>query len=130
MTHTATGTFDVTLAPLDIEGELMGRRGIDKRFQGALEAVSTGQMLSAGTTTKGSAVYVAIERVRGQLDGRAGSFALYHTGVMNRGEAQLTVLVVPDSGTDALEGLTGSMTIAVEEGHHHYVLSYQLPARD
>ncbi len=129
MPQTASGTFNVTLAPLDIEGELMGRRSIDKTFHGALEGVSTGQMLSAGTTTKGSAVYVAIERVRGQLDGRNGTFVLHHTGVMDRGVPHLTLLVAPDSGTEALEGLTGSTTIAIDEGRHHYVLTYELPAR-
>lgn len=130
MTQTAAGTFEVTLTPLDIDGEMMGRRGIDKRFHGALEAVSTGQMLSAGTTTKGSAVYVAIERVRGQLDGRAGTFVLHHAGVMTRGVPHPTLLVAPDSGTEPLVGLTGSMTIAIDEGRHHYVLTYELPARD
>lgn len=79
MPQTASGSFNVTLAPLDIEGELMGRRSIDKTFHGALEGVSTGQMLSAGT--------------------------------------------------EALEGLTGSTTIAIDEGRHHYVLTYELPTR-
>lgn len=130
MTYTAAGTFDVTLIPLDIDGELMGRRLIDKRFHGALDAASSGQMLSAGTTTKGSAVYVAIERVRGLLDGRAGSFVLHHTGVMDRGAPSLSIAVAPDSGTEALEGLTGSMTIVVEGGVHHYTMTYDLPPRD
>jgi hypothetical protein len=130
MTHTASGTFDVTLTPLDIDGELMGRQLIDKRFHGALDAVSSGQMLSAGTATKGSAVYVAIERVRGHLDGRAGSFVLHHTGVMDHGAPSLSIAVAPDSGTEALEGLAGSMTIVVEGGRHQYVMTYDLPARD
>jgi hypothetical protein len=128
MMHTATGTFDVKLTPLDIAGETLGRMHIDKRFHGPLEGESVGQMLSAGTATKGSAVYVALERVHGTLDGRRGSFVLYHTGVMDRGAATLSVAVCPDSGTDQLAGLSGTMTIAVGGGEHRYTFEYVLAA--
>lgn len=104
-----SGTFDVTLTPLDIDGYPMGRMRIDKQFHGALAATSLGQMLSATASVKGSAAYVAIERVTGTLDGRAGSLVLHHTGVMNRGDGSLSIAVVPDSGTDALVGIAGSM---------------------
>lgn len=105
-----SGTFDVTLTPLDIDGSpLMGRMQIDKHFHGPLTATSLGQMLRAATAVKGSAASVAIERVVGTLDGRTGSFVLHHTGVMNRGGGSLSTAVVPDSGTDALVGLAGTM---------------------
>lgn len=125
--RTINGTFEVTLTPLEIEVELMGRMQIAKRFHGPLEGTSTGQMLSATTSTKGSAVYVAIERVHGTLDGRLGSFVLHHTGVMDRGAPSLTVCVCPDSGTDELTGLSGRMTITNEGGAHHYTFDYSLP---
>ena len=54
-------------------------------------------MLAVGTEVNGLAAYVAIERVIGTLQGRAGSFVLTHMGAMNRGQARLTVQVVPDS---------------------------------
>jgi hypothetical protein len=127
MMRTITGTFEVTLTPLEIEGELMGRMQIAKRFHGPLEGTSTGQMLSATTATKGSAVYVAIERVYGRLDGQSGSFVLHHTGVMDRGARSLTVSVCPDSGTGELAGLSGRMTITNEGGTHHYTFEYSLP---
>ena len=85
-------------------------------------------MLSAGTAVKGSAAYVAIERVRGTLDGQAGTFVLQHTGIMNRGQGSLTITVVPDSGTDALVGLTGTMTITIENKQHFYSFDYVLPS--
>jgi hypothetical protein len=128
MNQTATGSFDVTLTPLDIEGEHMGRLHIDKRFHGPLEATSRGQMLSAGTATKGSAVYVAIERVQGTLHGRRGTFVLHHAGVMNRGAATLAISVCPDSGTDELTGLSGAMTIEIVDRKHFYTFNYDLPA--
>ena len=123
-----SGTFDVKLTPLDMEGELMGRMRLDKQFHGPLEATSLGQMVSVGTAVKGSAAYSAIERVTGTLEGRAGTFVLQHTGVMNRGNGSLTITVVPDSGTGALAGLTGTMTITIENKQHFYGFDYALPS--
>lgn len=125
----AQGPFDVKLTPQPVDeaaGSTLGRLTIDKRFHGDLEGTSQGQMLSAMTSVKGSAGYVAIERVTGILHGRSGSFVLQHTGVMNRGAGQLSVTVVPDSGTDALEGLTGTMAIIIAEGKHSYEFDYTL----
>jgi uncharacterized protein DUF3224 len=127
-TH-ATGTFDVKVIPQeDRSGEtVLGRMSLDKQFHGDLEATSTGQMLTVGTAVPGSAGYVAMERVSGTLLGRAGAFALQHSGTMTRGEAQLSVTVVPDSGTNHLEGLAGKMTITIADGKHFYDLEFTLP---
>jgi hypothetical protein len=127
----ASGTFDVKLNPLAVfnAGDpTMGRMSIDKQFHGDLDATSKGEMLSAGTKVKGSAGYVAMERVSGTLGGRTGTFALQHMGVMSRGAPQLTITVVPDSGTDQLTGLAGRMTIDIVNGRHSYVFDYTLPA--
>jgi len=124
------GTFETTLTPLEIEGDLMGRMQIAKRFHGPIEGTSTGQMLSATTGMKGSAVYVAIERVHGTVEGRRGSFVLHHTGVMDRGAATLAVSVCPDSGTEELTGLSGTMTITNDGGAHHYTFEYSVPGHD
>lgn len=106
--------------------EGLARMSIDKRFHGDLEATSTGEMLSAGTSVKGSAGYVAIERVTGTLAGRSGTFVLQHTGTMNRGTPDLTITVVPDSGTGDLTGLAGRMSINIDEGKHSYGFDYTL----
>lgn len=132
VTARATGTFDVTLTPESpeepAEGISLGRMSIDKQFHGDLEGSSRGQMLTALTRVEGSAGYVAIERVSGTLAGRSGSFVLQHNGIMNRSAPQLTITVVPDSATDELEGLTGSMTIEIVDGRHRYEFDYSLPA--
>ena len=99
---------------------------IDKRFHGELEATSKGEMLSAGTGVKGSAGYVAIERVAGTLQGRNGTFVLQHSATMNRGTPRLTIAVVPDSGTGELTGLEGTMTIDVVDGRHSYVFEFSI----
>jgi hypothetical protein len=99
---------------------------IDKQFHGDLEATSKGMMLSAGTAVKGSAGYVAIERVSGALHGRSGAFVLQHSGTMTRGAPQLTISVVPDSGTEGLVGLAGKMAITIADGKHSYDFEYTL----
>lgn len=122
--------FDVKVAPVaedKSEGSTLGRYSLDKQYHGDLEAGSKGEMLTAGTDVKGSAGYVAIERVSGTLNGRKGSFVLQHTGTMNRGAMQLSVAVVPDSGTDQLVGLTGTMKIIITEGKHSYEFEYSVP---
>ena len=99
---------------------------IDKQFHGDLEGTSQGQMLSAGTSTKGSAGYVAIERIAGTLHGRAGTFVLQHSGTMTRGAPELSVTVVPDSGTGQLVGLSGKLNIKIADGKHSYEFDYAL----
>jgi hypothetical protein len=99
---------------------------IDKQFRGDLDATSKGQMLTGMGGVKGSAGYVAIERVSGTLDGRRGTFVLQHSGTMTRGAPQLSVTVVPDSGTDELAGIAGRMTIDVANGQHAYTFEYTL----
>lgn len=130
MTTRATGTFEVKLNPQPayntIEGALLGRLSIDKEFKGDLAATSKGEMLTAGTSVKNSAGYVAIERVTGSLSGRSGSFALQHNGTMDRGAPQLTIHVVPDSGTGPLAGLAGTMRIEISSGKHSYIFDYTL----
>jgi hypothetical protein len=126
----ATGDFEVKMSPQAPEdgpaGAAIGRMLLDKRFHGDLEAESQGQMLAAGTAVKGSAGYVAVELVRGALQGRAGTFVLLHRGLMDRGAPQLTITVVPDSGTGQLVGLAGTMDIVIAEGRHSYVFEYTL----
>jgi len=130
--HHATGTFEVKLVPLDpafkSDDNSIGRYSLDKQFRGALEATSKGEMLSGGGTVKGSGGYVAIERVTGTLDGRTGTFILQHNGTMQNGAFHLNVIVIPDSGTNQLTGLQGTMEIIIKDGKHSYDLTYSLPA--
>jgi len=126
----ATGTFEVKLNPQQLADKTadatLGRLSIDKQFQGDLEAVSKGEMLSAGTSVKGSAGYVAIERVSGTLHGRQGSFVLLHRGIMTGGGQELSLTVVPDSGFGELVGLAGKMDIKIADGKHFYEFEYTL----
>lgn len=130
MKRRANGTFEVKLTPQPaddyFDATTLARLTLDKEFRGDLEGTSKGQMLSAGTPIRNSAGYVAIERVNGTLQGRAGSFILQHSGTMNRGAPSLVVSIVPDSGSGALEGISGTMTIDLSGGKHAYTLDYTL----
>ena len=105
MNPRARGTFEVTLEPqpLSNSGQAanLNRLSIAKQYHGDLEATSHGEMLANGDRTEESGVYVALERVSGQLHGRSGTFVLYHNGLMVRGESRLVISVVPDSGRRA-----------------------------
>ena len=128
----ATGTFEVKMtpqAPSEVESAAgVGRFGLEKVFSGDLVGTSRGTMLAVQTDVPGSAGYVAIERVEGELGGRAGGFVLQHDGRMSRGVGQLTVTVVPDSGTGGLAGLSGTLQIRIEGGEHFYDLEYLVAA--
>ncbi len=131
MKQQAIGTFDVKLVPQgepdSATGPKLGRMTIEKQFHNDLVASSQGEMLSVVTDIKGSAGYVAIERVTGSLQGRSGSFVLQHFGLMDRGAQQLTITVVPDSGTGELTGLAGTLQIKIANGKHLYEFEYTLP---
>jgi Protein of unknown function (DUF3224) len=128
----ATGPFDVKIDPQSPDekggGAAIGRMLIDKHFHGDLDATSKGTMLAAGTGAKNSSGgYVALEIVTGTLKGRTGTFILQHSATMNRGVPNLSVTVVPDSGTGQLTGLTGKMNIIIADGKHSYDFEYTLP---
>jgi hypothetical protein len=124
------GSFEITMQgepPYDdVAGVTLSRATFSKRFSGPLEATSTVHMLAARTPVAASAGYVAVERISGALEGRAGTFVVTHVGIMTRGQRSLTVQIVPDSGTGALAGIAGTMDIEVTDGKHVYTLDYRL----
>ena len=122
----AAGTFDVTLVPQVDADNPIGRMSIDKVFHGDIEGTSKGTMLASMGSEPGSGAYVAIEKVMGTLHGKRGTFALHHVGVMNRNAQSLTVLVIPDSGTEELKGITGSLKIIIDGKKHSYEFDYTI----
>jgi len=130
--HHAKGTFDVKITPQahqeGVGDPVVGRLAISKTFSGDLVGNGHGEMLAVRTAVKDSAGYVALEKVVGVMNGRRGSFALQHSGSMNRGASQLSIAIVPDSGTDELTGIAGEMLLDISTGVHHYQFNYQLPS--
>lgn len=123
----AHGTFEVDLRPIGGNDGPIAVMSINKTFAGDLHGSSVGQMLAFRTPVQGSAGYVAMERVTATLAGRQGGFTLQHNGLMTRGRPQLSVVVVPDSGSEGLLGLSGTLEITISEGRHDYRLVYSLP---
>lgn len=128
---TARGQFAVTLTPVDDPAgslaESFARFLVSKRFEGDLVGSSRAQMLSFRSAEPTSAGYVALDVVDGELAGRRGRFVLLHRGTMDRGAPSLEITVVPDSGTEGLSGIRGSLRILVREGRHDYEFDYELP---
>ena len=128
---TARGSFQVKMKPEGradrSEGNSLGTAVVQKRFSGDLEGSGRGRMSTARTSVAGSAGYVMIERVRGRLGGRSGTFLLQHSGILDRGSAVAHIEVVPDSGTGGLTGLRGHLEIQIAKGRHDYTLRYTLP---
>jgi uncharacterized protein DUF3224 len=126
----AAGPFDVKVTPQDDKSDdpLIGRMALDKQYHGDLEGTGKGQMLTAATSVKGSGAYVAIEKFTGTLKGHSGTFVLQHLGTMTQNVPQLSVSIVPDSGTGELKGIAGKMTINIAPGgKHSYDLEYTMP---
>jgi len=128
MTERISGSFDVRMTPQDVHAQAaaagFARMSLDKRYHGELDATGVGEMLAVRTATAGSAAYVAIEKVEGTLRGRRGSFFLRHAATMVRGTPDLSVTIVPDSGTGELVGLSGRLAIRIEDGKHFYDLDF------
>ena len=128
LTQHATGSFDVKMTPQDDKlGDGISRMVLQKQYHGDLEGTAKGQMLAAGSA-KSSGVYVAIETFTGTVQGKTGTFALHHTGIMSKGSPSLAISVVPGSGTGDLVGISGNMKINIApDGKHSYDLEYALP---
>jgi hypothetical protein len=124
-----SGRFEVKMTPEpgEFDAEGIARFRLDKRYEGALTAEAKGLMTAHQATIAGSAGYVAIERVRGTLQGRSGSFVLQHNGLMWGATRQLSIEVIPDSADGELAGLRGRMDIRIEDGVHFYDFEYSLP---
>jgi len=131
VTHNASGRFELTLTPAsgNVAAEDAGvtRYLLEKQYRGDLEGTGVGEMLTLDTASEDSGAYVAIERIDARLDGRSGTFALQHSGTVERGFERLTITVVPDSGTGELEGIQGRISITIFNDEHLYELEYSLP---
>lgn len=126
----AKGPFDVKMAPAETahkEDKAIARYSLDKLYHGDLEATGTGEMLASTGTVKGSGTYVAMEIVNGTLAGKKGTFALAHIGTQVHGEQNLSINVVPDSGTGELAGISGQLKIVIAgDGKHSYEFEYEI----
>jgi hypothetical protein len=130
MQQTIKGTFEIKGTPLDPSATTTqigaGRMAFNKTFQGDLQATGVVEMIGLMDRELMSGAYVALERITGTLLGKKGSFCMQHSSTMARGVPEQRITVIPDSGTDELKGLSGSMVIDIVEKQHHYTFDLTL----
>jgi hypothetical protein len=131
MTH-AKGTFEVKMAPVTADTIAteagLGIMSIDKVYSGDIDGTGKGQM-TATSIEGGSGAYVALEKITCTLNGHKGTFVFVHRGLMTKGTPDLSITVVPDSGTGELTGITGTFELKIEGGKHFYDFGYSLPPK-
>lgn len=110
----------------DAEGAKLARVTVTKKFHGDLEAESVARLITTTSDVQGSMAYVGVERVLGTLHGKKGTFVLQHNAEMRRGTGTLNCIIVPDSGTGELAGVSGTMSVEITEVAHTYTIEYSL----
>ena len=123
----AKGSFNVTITPQETAPDApVARMLLYKEFHGDLEAIAHGEMMAAHEPLTGAGVYVAIDRVTGTLHGKSGSFLIAHRGIRNTDGQDLSIVIVPGSGTGQLTGITGAVSIEIVDKKHFYSMEYAL----
>ena len=101
--------YDDTVSPALMEVRLM------ETFTGDINGDSPVRALEVRRDDR-SASLVSMQRVRGTLGGRAGTFVLQGQETVENGKISATWFVVPGSGTGELIGLRGEGGFAGEFG--------------
>lgn len=131
MRERAMATFKVeawdekTVSEIEGGGKLT-RASVKKSYSGDIEGQGATEYLMA-YRADGSASFVGLEVVTGRVGGRLGSFVLQHGGTYEGSAANITMIVVHDSGTGELRGLRGQSTL--DSGHqdrYAVTLEYEL----
>jgi hypothetical protein len=129
MPNHAKGSFDVKITPQESAPDAaVARMLLYKEFHGDLDAIAHGEMMAAQEPLTGAGVYVALDRVTGTLHGKSGSFLMAHRGIRNADGQELSIVIVPGSGTGQLTGITGTVGIEIVEKKHFYSVEYDVPA--
>ena len=88
------------------EGPALTRIHVDESFSGDITGGGVVEFLQAARAD-GSASFVGIERVTGELAGRRGTFLLQDAGTVQDNIVSGDWFVIPGSGTGELAGLRG-----------------------
>ncbi len=106
----------------DVQGSKMTHAAIKYGYKGDLSGESDVQYIMCYRDDK-TGVYYGLEKITGSLNGKQGSFVIQHDGIFDETTVNATVTIVPDCGTDGLEGLTGTGQLAIDGHAEQYTLS-------
>ena len=111
MTASATGTFKIesweeeTYSEIG-DGRKLTQASVTQAFSGDIEGEGAVEWLMCYRPDE-TADFVGLQRVSGQVGDRAGTFVLQMAGTFDGKVAQADWSVVPGSGTEDLDGLSG-----------------------
>lgn len=114
--------WDETAYSENNDGSKQTNAKITQLYQGDIEGTSELQYLMS-YSSKGSAVFVGIEMIFCSIDGKSGGFVIQHNGKFEAGIARSNFSIIPDSGKDEFEGITGTGSFTSgENGQASYTL--------
>jgi hypothetical protein len=113
--HTHVNSFEPTPYDEMADGPSLAENRVNETFTGDIEGEGTVRVIQAARKD-GSGVFVGIERVRGTVGGRKGSFLLQVNGTDLGKERKAEWFVVPNSGTGDLKGLRGEGGFKAQRG--------------
>ena len=118
----ATGTIEVNSyepRPYDepADGVQLVEIQVRETFTGDIQGAGAVRFLQAARND-GSASFVGIERVTGQIAERHGSFLLQDAGTVEGSTVSGEWFVIPGSGTGELAGLRGEGAFVAALGQH------------
>jgi hypothetical protein len=121
-------TWDETPYHETAGGPTLVRVAVTETFSGDIEGDGEVTFLQVVRPDQ-SASFVGVERVTGTIAGRSGTFVLQDQGTLENGKVRGSWFVVPGSGTDELQGLSGQGGFEADLGQQASItLDYELPA--
>jgi hypothetical protein len=124
--------FQVTLwdlKPFDEtpDSPTLSRGTVKKSFDGDLKGESTGEILMY-SAADGSAGYTIMDKVSGELSGRAGTFMMLHSGTHTPNETSRALgIIAPNSGTGGLRKIGGTVEFINDKKGKKIILDINLP---
>ncbi len=96
---------------------------VEKTFNGEMKGESVGKLLMCSSLDD-SAGYTIMDRFFVEIEGRKGSFVVIHGGMTD--EMLAKGKIVPGSGTDELEHITGTIEFKSDANSKTIILDYEL----
>ena len=130
---TVNGSFQVTAwdenAYQEREGRRLTRASVGQRFDGDVAGEGSAEWLMA-YQPNGTARFVGLQVVDGEVSGRRGTFVLETAGEFDGAVARWDARVVAGSATGELAALSGGGRFEAPHGSEaSYELDLELPAR-